>query len=87
MLTYDNDVIFQTGSCTSQGPISKVDTIDVRLIESVAPIEGVDMKEHMEDREKFWQGTLKAAKLFGGLNKRQYSVVSIDQTFHTSQPT
>ena len=44
--------------------------LDIRLIESVASIPGVDMKEHMEAREKFWQGTLKAAKLFGGLNKR-----------------
>ena len=44
--------------------------LEIRLIESVAPIQGVDMKEHMESREKFWQGTLKAARLYGGLNKR-----------------
>lgn len=44
--------------------------LEIRLIESVAPMVGIDMKEHIESREKFWQGTLKAAKLYGGLNKR-----------------
>ena len=44
--------------------------LEVRLIESVDHIQGTNMKEHLESREKFWQGALKAARLFGGINKR-----------------
>jgi hypothetical protein len=44
--------------------------LEIRLINSVAPMQGVFMKEHIQAREKFMQGTLKAAKLFEGLNKR-----------------
>ena len=44
--------------------------LEVILIESVAPIPGIDMKKHLLDRETYWQGALKATKLFGGINKR-----------------
>ena len=44
--------------------------LEVRLIESVDRIQGTNMKEHLESREKFWQGALKAARLFGGINNR-----------------
>ena len=40
------------------------------IIESVEPIPGLNMKEHLKSREDFWQATLKASQLFGGINKR-----------------
>ncbi len=42
----------------------------VLLIECVEPIPGKSMKEACEARESFWQGALKASRLFGGINKR-----------------
>ena len=44
--------------------------LSIVLIECVEEVPGKTMKEQLEIREKFWQGTLKAAKLFGGINKR-----------------
>ena len=41
------------------------------VIESVAPIQGKTIKEACQDRENYWQGILKATKLFGGINKRR----------------
>ena len=44
--------------------------LSVLLIETVEPIPGKPMKRVLEERETFWQGALKASKLFGGINKR-----------------
>ena len=44
--------------------------LKVVLIESVESIPGKPMKKVMEDRETYWQGALKASRLFGGINKR-----------------
>jgi hypothetical protein len=44
--------------------------LEVLIIESVAPIQGIDMKKHLLSRENYWQGALKASKLYGGINKR-----------------
>ena len=44
--------------------------LEIVIIECVVPVPGKTIKEQLEIREKFWQGTLKAAKLFGGINKR-----------------
>ena len=44
--------------------------ISIVLIESVESIPGCNMKPVLEEREKYWQGALKASKLFGGINKR-----------------
>ena len=44
--------------------------LEVLIIESVAPIQGMDMKKHLLSRENYWQGALKASKLYGGINKR-----------------
>ena len=44
--------------------------LEIVLIESVDSIPGVDMKKHLLSRETYWQGALKASKLFGGINKR-----------------
>ena len=45
--------------------------LNVQLIESVEFDPKVDMVAKMEARETYWQGALKATKLFGGLNKRK----------------
>ena len=44
--------------------------LEIVLLESVASIPGTDMKTHLLSRETYWQGALKASKLFGGINKR-----------------
>ena len=44
--------------------------LSIVLIECVEEVPGKTRKEQLEIREKFWQGALKAAKLFGGINKR-----------------
>ena len=44
--------------------------LELVLIESVERIPGLDMKKHLLSRETYWQGALKASKLFGGINKR-----------------
>ena len=41
--------------------------LEIVIIECVVPVPGKTIKEQLEIREKFWQGTLKAAKLFGAL--------------------
>lgn len=45
--------------------------LNLIVIESVAPIQGKTMKEACQERENYWQGILKATKLFGGINKRR----------------
>ena len=45
--------------------------LGVMIIESVESIPGIDMKPIMEARETYWQGALKATKLFGGINVRK----------------
>ena len=44
--------------------------LNIVLIESVESIPGIDMKKHLLSRETYWQGALKASRLFGGINKR-----------------
>ena len=44
--------------------------ISIIIIESVAPIDGIDMKSLLQERENFWQGTLKSTQFYGGINKR-----------------
>lgn len=44
--------------------------LSIILIERVDPIPGKSMKEACEIRETYWQGALKASRLFGGINKR-----------------
>ena len=39
-------------------------------MDGVPPAAGTTNKSHLETREKFWQDTLKAASLYGGMNKR-----------------
>ena len=47
--------------------------LEVTILESVEPVAGRPMKTTLEQRETFWQGTLKATRLFGGINKRTNS--------------
>ena len=45
--------------------------LEVTLIESVTTVpKGYTLKKYLEEREDFWKGTLKADRLFGGINKR-----------------
>ena len=44
--------------------------LDLIILESVEPLEGRDMKKYLLEREAFWQATMKASRMFGGLNKR-----------------
>ena len=44
--------------------------LSIIIIESVAPIDGKDMKFLLQERENFWQGALKSTQFYGGINKR-----------------
>ena len=48
--------------------------LSVQIIEHVVPIPGRDYKSLLQERENFWQGALKATKLYGGINKRSNKI-------------
>ncbi len=47
--------------------------LSVLIIECLEPVEGVDMRDTMHQRENFWQAELKSATMYGGINKRTNS--------------